>query len=127
MKTDPTKALSVVWNRLDELKALPPGWLCGEGSPITPNVCNFVGYLLGQWILLTPEDALPKFYLYPMLSGGIQVALDYSDGRDIEIEFCNNREIDISILVKDVEHTLNLAWNDNNKDDILDEILLFLV
>lgn len=126
MKTEPLKQIDLIWGRLDELKALSPGWLYGEGSPIAPYICDFVGYLLGQWVLLHKEEDLPKFRLYPTLFGGIQAALDYSDGRDIEIEFNTNRSIEISVLVKEAEHTLNLAWNTNNKDDILDAILLFL-
>jgi hypothetical protein len=60
-----------IWGRLDELMALKPGWLDGEGIPPGPGVAARVAALanfLSIW-------AQP-IQIYPTPDGGIEVEWD---------------------------------------------------
>jgi len=55
--------------RLDELRRLNAGWLDGEGSPLNPAALAELGELFE---LYYPAD-LPLPYMFPTVSGGLQL------------------------------------------------------
>jgi hypothetical protein len=64
---------SAVWARLDELAALKPGWLDGQGIPPGPGVCAVAASIA------TSSTVWAKgMRIYPTPEGGIE--LEWADG-----------------------------------------------
>ncbi|MEV7770510.1 hypothetical protein [Kitasatospora sp. NPDC086791] len=62
-----------LWTRLHELMALKPGWLDGQGVPLSPVVAARASLLINVL-----ADWAGPLCLYPTLEGGIE--LEWDDG-----------------------------------------------
>lgn len=69
--------------RIDQLAELEKGWLHSEGEPIKSNDLQFVAGLLQRAV---EEQSLPRPYLYPTPSGGIQAEWSFQDS-EVSAEF----------------------------------------
>jgi len=81
--------------RLDELRRLNAGWLDGEGSPLNPAALAELGELFE---LYYPAD-LPLPYMFPTVSGGIQLEWRFR-GELAEVVWAEV-EIDLASLIGD--------------------------